>query len=212
MIPKMLDGMALKITYPVSGLYGLVLSGGKSSRMGTDKGMLLYHDKPQSYHVYEMLGSFCERVFISCRADQLAAIPGDYKSLADLPVYKNTGPMGALLTAFTAFPGKSFLLIGCDYPYLTETDIREFLSIAIPAGTSAAFYNASHELFEPVLAMYHPRSAAGLFDSYANGEHSLQGFLRSIDATRFYPANEQSMVSVDSRVDFINATSVKNGN
>ncbi len=203
--------MDIENTYRVNGLFGLVACGGKSSRMESDKSLLVYYDKSQAQHVYEMLAPFCERVFISCRAAQLATIPGNHEVLTDLPVYRNTGPMAALLTAFTHFPGKRILLIGCDYPYLTETDIRDFLSIAIPAGTSAAFYNASHGLYEPVLAMYHPRSAAGLFDLHAKGEYALQSFLRTNGATKFIPADEHCMLSVDSRVEFIKTTSQLNG-
>ncbi|MCL4693819.1 MAG: NTP transferase domain-containing protein, partial [Candidatus Hydrogenedentes bacterium] len=54
-------------------LYGLVLAGGKSTRMGQDKSALRYYDKPQVAHCLEMLGQFCKRVYVSCRADQEAA-------------------------------------------------------------------------------------------------------------------------------------------
>ncbi|MBK8495728.1 MAG: NTP transferase domain-containing protein [Chitinophagaceae bacterium] len=45
----------------ITNTYGLVLCGGNSSRMGTDKSMLQYYDKPQRYHVYDMLLPFVKR-------------------------------------------------------------------------------------------------------------------------------------------------------
>ena len=51
-------------------LYGLIMCGGKSSRMGTDKSRIVYQQKEQQYHVYQMLQTFCEKVFISCNAEQ----------------------------------------------------------------------------------------------------------------------------------------------
>ncbi len=33
----------------------LVLAGGESQRMGMDKGDIIYHQKPQKYHVADML-------------------------------------------------------------------------------------------------------------------------------------------------------------
>ena len=50
------------------------MCGGKSSRMGTDKSRIIYHEKEQQYHVYEMLQLICEDVFISCNKEQQAFI------------------------------------------------------------------------------------------------------------------------------------------
>src|SRR4051812_45814849 len=72
---------------------GLVACGGSSSRMGTDKSMLIYNTKPQRYHVYEMLQPFCEKVFISCKKEQSATVADGYDILTDDPVYNNIGPM-----------------------------------------------------------------------------------------------------------------------
>ena len=98
--------------------------------MGADKSMLVYYDKPQRYHVYETLKSACERVFISCNKSQLTEISSDYETLADLPRYENIGPIAALLTAFDQYPDKDFLAIGCDYPFITVKDIKDFLRSA----------------------------------------------------------------------------------
>ena len=94
----------LKNTFPGKGIYGLVICGGKSSRMGMDKSMLNYHGKPQCYHMYEMLSLVCEKVFISCNEEQANKIIDGYQALIDLPCYSNTGPIAGLLTAFP--PGR----------------------------------------------------------------------------------------------------------
>ena len=103
--------------------FGLVVCGGKSSRKGVDKSMLQYYNKPQRYHLYDMLGPFCEKVFISCNEDQWKNIDKDYSFLADDSLYINTGPIAALLSAFNRFPDKNILLTGCNYPFLTMEDL-----------------------------------------------------------------------------------------
>jgi hypothetical protein len=84
-----LSKMPLKNYHPLSGTYGLVVCGGNSSRMGSDKSMLIYYEKPQRYHVYQMLQPFCEKVFISCNEKQATAIEDGYNILADDPSFKN---------------------------------------------------------------------------------------------------------------------------
>jgi len=62
---------------------GLVLAGGKSQRMGFDKGAVNWHGKEQRYYMADLLKSLCNSVFISCRADQKNEINSNYSSLAD---------------------------------------------------------------------------------------------------------------------------------
>src|SRR5690242_8452653 len=106
--------------------YGIVLCGGQSSRMGKDKSLISYYNKPQRYHVYDMLQPFCEKVIISCNEKQSGGIEKEYDILADHDSYSGIGPMAALLTAFTNFPEKNILLVGCDYPFLTAASLRSF--------------------------------------------------------------------------------------
>ena len=49
---------------------GLVLAGGLSTRMGTDKGLINYHGTPQREYLFELLSKVCHRVFTSCRIGQ----------------------------------------------------------------------------------------------------------------------------------------------
>ncbi|MEE2743500.1 MAG: NTP transferase domain-containing protein, partial [Bdellovibrionota bacterium] len=68
---KIVDFLSKNIFQKVeSTLHGLVLLGGKGKRMKQDKGALDYFGKPQSEHVYELLSSLCDDVYVSCRSEQ----------------------------------------------------------------------------------------------------------------------------------------------
>jgi molybdopterin-guanine dinucleotide biosynthesis protein A len=193
-------------------LYGIIVCGGASSRMGTDKSMLVYHDKSQCYHLYEMLLPFCEKVFISCNESQVIQFEPSYSTMPDLPVYNNIGPMAALLTAFKRFPGKDILAIGCDYPFLTGVDLINFLNSFKKTVTAAAFYNSAVKLYEPLLAYYNHRSMEAIIKMYANKEYSLQHFLKINNAFKFYPGNLKTIESIDTAGEFLLATkSIKKG-
>lgn len=181
---------------------GLVVCGGQSSRMGSDKSLLLYYDKPQRYHVYDMLQPFCEKVFISCNDQQAKNMEPGYDLLPDHPYYINTGPMAALLSAFKEFPQKNILFIGCDYPFLTGTHLRQF-SEYCNGLKPVCFYNEQSAVYEPLLAWYPCESFEPLNKMQEAGEYSLQHFLISSRAVKFYPGSKRSMISIDTHEDFI---------
>src|SRR5688500_7691691 len=105
-------------------LLGVVVCGGRSSRMGTDKSQLIYYDKPQHEHVADMLAVFCEKVVISCNAIQSEALQTPYEKLPDAPGFADRGPISAVLTAFKSFPRHDLLVTGCDYPFLSTTELK----------------------------------------------------------------------------------------
>ncbi len=84
--------------------------------MREDKSFLNYHGKAQCYHVYEILQEVCADTFISCNAEQSPLIDRKFKALEDLELYAHRGPATGVLTAFSRYPQKDFLVIGCDYP------------------------------------------------------------------------------------------------
>lgn len=183
------------------GTIGLVLCGGQSSRMGADKSLLVYHDKPQRYHVYEMLQSVCGHVYISCRHSQAEGVAPGYHCLTDDHRYHHTGPMAALLTAFEKFPGKHVLLVGCDYPFLRLEELQDFCGL-LPAGKPVAFYNEAAGLFEPLLAWYPYSCYKNLQVIQQQHQYSLKHFLMESEAVAYIPADKNSIRSVDTEEDF----------
>lgn len=190
--------------HPLPGLIGLVACGGKSIRMGTDKSMLNYHHKPQRYHLYDMLVPFCELVYISCNSIQLKNMKEGYRIMADLPAYQNIGPMAALLTAFRKYPENDFLLIGCDYPFLSAEEISHFLKHC-HTETTTVFYNEKDDMYEPLIAFYHHSIKNSLVEMALTNQYSLQELLRRSTVTKYYPANKNSIIGINTKVDLIEA-------
>jgi molybdenum cofactor guanylyltransferase len=177
--------------------YAIIACGGKSSRMGTDKCMLDYHGKAQCYYLYDMMEPYFDKVFISCNNEQAVKFEAAYPVIIDHDDYANTGPMGALLSAFDKYPGKHFVMIGCDYPFFTARDMELFLASVGPEKSPAAFYNEQQQLFEPLLAFYPYAAAVVLKQMHSKKQCSLQHFLRDANAATFFPQNTLAIKSVD---------------
>lgn len=183
------------------GLYGLVVCGGRSSRMGIDKSALVYYQKPQHDHVADLLSALCEHVVISCNEQQSATLQSNYEKLADHARFADSGPMAALLTAFETFPGNDFLIAGCDYPYLTASELADFLNSFDKDLPAAAFYNRKG-FYEPLLGWYAADAHAALLSRFNAGDRSLQHFLHDLNAGKYVPESEQIMTSIDTYEDF----------
>ena len=179
--------------------YGLILCGGQSTRMGVDKSLLAYHNIPQRYHLYEMMSGICDKTFISCNLSQLKEMDEAYQAIVDLPGYSSIGPMGALLTAFSHFPQKDFLVLGCDYPFLTKDVLLDFSGSLNEKEVAAAFYKQKERLYEPTLAWYSHQSVQGLMKMFNEKIYSLQYFLRSVGAHQYLPVDAKTTISIDTR-------------
>ena len=181
----------------VKRLFGLVVCGGQSTRMGTDKSLLDYHGRPQRYYMYTMLATLCDETFISCNKHQATAIDKPYKTVVDAPAYEGNGPMAGLLTAFDLYSGTDWLIAGCDHPYKTRHALNAFIKSIDTTKTAAAFYNAKDKVYEPMLAWYSYPALDELKKMFAGKEYSLQHFLRKTNAGKYIPADMRTMHSVD---------------
>jgi molybdopterin-guanine dinucleotide biosynthesis protein A len=137
-------------------VYGLVLAGGFSRRMGQDKARLRYHGKPQALWTAHLLQDVCERVFYSCRAEQDLgeADTGEFRRIPD--VAEGKGPLAGMVGAFRRFPCAAWLIVACDLPNLSPSLVEFLVERRTPGHGVTAFRSASDGLPEPLCALYEP--------------------------------------------------------
>ncbi|HRH63369.1 MAG TPA: molybdenum cofactor guanylyltransferase [Bacteroidia bacterium] len=186
-------------------LIGIIALGGKSERMGTDKSMLQYHGKAQWQYVFDLLLNLCDAVVVSCNRSQESNFPSGIPVLIDAPEFENNGPIAALLTATKKFPDASFLLIGCDYPFLKLDELKLLVQSRNESVNGLAFYNEAVKVYEPLLAIYEQPVLNKLQVNFAAGKLSLQHFLIEINALKIIPKNKTSIRSIDTKNELLNA-------
>ncbi|MCF8429910.1 MAG: molybdenum cofactor guanylyltransferase [Bacteroidia bacterium] len=183
-------------------LIGLILCGGKSKRMQTDKAFIQYHDKPQLYYLYNQIKPICSQVYLSCNQNQVSQINSAYQIIIDSLKYQNIGPISAILSAMEIHQNKSFLVLACDYPFLTNEDIINIKSAWENKNSSVSFYNHETNFREPLLAIYHLKDLQKLAQFYKEENSSLQYFLNEINAEKIQAILTKNLTSIDTKEAF----------
>jgi len=147
-------------------LYGLVLAGGKSQRMGKDKGQINYHGKPQREFMADVLNEICDETFLSVRSSKNET-PTDYPFLED--TFYDLGPFGAIASAFRQQPNAAWLVVACDLPLL-DLETLDFLVKNRQASAVATAFNSPVNQFpEPLISIWEPKSYPILLQFLAQG-------------------------------------------
>ena len=183
-------------------LIGLILCGGKSTRMQTDKAFIQYHQMPQAYYLYNQINAICDQVYLCCNQKQELQIDNAYQSIIDHIKYENSGPIAAILSAMEIYQNKSFLVLACDYPLLTNDDIIKLKNNWEFENNSVAFYNNETTFREPLLAIYHQKDLQKLAQFYNEGNTSLQFFLNEINAIKIQAISNKNLTSIDTKEAF----------
>ena len=147
----------------------LILLGGKSSRMGEEKGLIEYHEKSQAEHLVSMLEELGLEVFLSVREEQKESY-----SFLNRPFIvdqiQSAGPLGGITSAMRTLPQTAFMVVACDLPNLQKEQL-EFLLMNRNAKVFATCYESPIDGGpEPLCSIYEPKSFSALMKVWVNGK------------------------------------------
>ncbi|WKN45247.1 molybdenum cofactor guanylyltransferase [Tunicatimonas pelagia] len=103
-------------------IVALILCGGFSSRMGTDKGLKEEGEIPWAQQLYNQLSELKLPTYLSVRSDQQAAYASrlpDISLITDEVLTGINGPLRGMISAHRVFPQQHLLVAPCDTPRLT---------------------------------------------------------------------------------------------
>lgn len=177
--------------------YGLILIGGNSSRMGTDKAFITYHQKPQWLHLFDIMKSICDEVLISCNINQVHLFSDEYKVIVDHPLFKDAGPMTGVLSAFHLHNDVSLMVVGCDYPKLELSDLQFLLQSADEQSDVVCYKNPASNIDEPLISWYNPSVNIPMQTAYNHGQTSLRKLFADVTTSRIIPDEWNRLFSID---------------
>lgn len=180
----------------MNALYGLVLAGGRSSRMREDKAALTYRRRPQLELAYELLAPFVSRTWVSVREDQRDdPLRAAYPRIVDGPGAE--GPIAGIIAAQAAHPEATWLVVACDLPLLDATTLSALIAGRDKGRLATAFQSASDNLPEPLCAIYEPASREAILRFVASGISCPRKFLIRHDVALLAPASPSALANAN---------------
>ncbi|HEY3313721.1 MAG TPA: molybdopterin-guanine dinucleotide biosynthesis protein MobB [Bacillota bacterium] len=185
---------------PKPAFSGVILAGGRSTRLGRNKALLDFGGRPLIAHVAARLRPLVEEVVI------VAGEADDYRPYADrvVPdVMPGYGPLGGIYSGLLAARHRTVVFMGCDQP-LVPADLLERVGSIVAAGADAAVPFAGGE-YEPLVAAYARTCHSAVEEAMAAGRRRVVSFY---PAVRLSVLAEQSVRALgDPKTLFLNINS-----
>jgi molybdopterin-guanine dinucleotide biosynthesis protein A len=189
---------------------GIILAGGKSSRMGTDKGLQQLCGKPLIYYSIKVLSEICSTIIISTSSDAYRSF--GFKTVADeIP---GIGPMGGICSALKQSKTEKNLVLSCDLPFVSG----ELLSYIIEnsEGFQVAVPWQGNQHYEPLCGFYNLSILDQINTFIQNSNYKLPDLFEKISMNRliindkleFY--SENLFLNVNSKHDLALAENLMN--
>lgn len=181
-------------------LKALILAGGMSTRMGTDKGLIDYHGQNQAEFLADLMSKYVSEVKISCRADQTENFSGKYPTLTDR--IEGMGPYGGILTAFMDDPNSAWLVLACDLPLVNATTIEGLLEKRDPSSVATSYRNPETDFPEPLLTIWEPKAYSRLLQFMALGYSCPRKVLINSDVNVIESSDPERLMNANTPEDY----------
>ena len=158
-------------------IHGLVLAGGRSSRMKRDKAAIEFRaGETQLDAAMKLLEGRVARAYVSVRRDQQDD-PARARFARIVDRGDIEGPIAGISAAFASYPDAAWLVLACDLPFLDAHTLDTLLLARDPGFDATAFRSAHDGLPEPLCAIYEPRARQALNAQVAAGRNCPRKFL-----------------------------------
>ena len=151
---------------------GIIIAGGKSSRMGQDKAFIQYNGKQLIEHAIDLLTGFCNQIIISTNKPERYQ-HFNFKIVPDM--LEGIGPLGGLHATLSATESATNIVIPCDMPHITKNLIAHLLKQHKPNYITVPVH---HGFLEPLCAIYPNKALATIEKMINSGNYKLYNLLK----------------------------------
>ncbi len=185
-------------------IYGLILAGGYSQRMGVDKAELTYRGERQIDRLWKILQRVGLRSYISCRTDQATTYQSDFPLLPDTRIAE--GPLTGIMTAFDHFPDKAWLVLACDMPLIDEQSILQLIDKRDGNYVATVYVEPKKNNPEPLFCIWELIALPQLSTFWESGGRSPLTFLQMHTYKGLFPKRPELLTNVNTPEDYQKVT------
>jgi len=175
---------------------GVILCGGKSSRMGTDKGLLKMASYTWAQAAAGKIAALGLPFYLSVNEAQYedyAAHFASSKLINDNNTIEVHGPLQGVLSAHIKLPEEDLFILACDMP-LMEIPVLQQLLNSSREHTADAFVFTNDGIYEPLCGIYRASGLAHIMQLLKNNQlpkHSMKYTLEHVSTYAIALSPEQ---------------------
>lgn len=163
---------------------GILLAGGQSKRMGTDKAFLLYRHKQLFEYPLAILTAFCDEILISSSDPRFKST--GYLVIPD--AFPGKGPMAGLFTCLSRAKSSRSLVLGCDLPLMDPAFIHLLIDRSMEFPITIGTNRQGKP--EPMAGIYEKEIMRTLESLLMEGKNKLQDLFAMTRAQYIHPEKE----------------------
>lgn len=159
----------------------IIMAGGSSTRMGTDKSMLPIKGKPIIEGICERLSGFFEQILISADNKNKFEFLGFEVVPDKIP---EQGPLMGIASALEASSNELNFVVACDIPHIELRHVRRIISEAANSQVDIVVPVAGDGQYEPLFAVYRKSTLKAINKVLASGGRKISDVFASCNVKR----------------------------
>lgn len=177
----------------ISNITGVILAGGKSTRMQKDKALLELNGKPFIRLISETLSEIFSEIIIVSNS-------GNKYGFLNLPVtediYKNCGPLGGIHSGLT-YTKNDIFVVACDLPLIDKELINSILHVTCKGEVTVFSIN---QIIQPLFGFFGISCLEKIRHDLESNKLSVQRFIQNcnsnvVPAEKILPTTRLSLLS-----------------
>jgi len=192
----------------------IILCGGRSKRMGKDKGSLILKGKPMILHVLDTISDIADEIILVLRDEKQVEgykklLKNDYGNLNIVTdKNKDRGPLIGILTGLSAIKSDYAQILPCDSPFISQEFVLNMFKAAATNKYDAVVPVWEDGYVEPLHSIYKKTVSDIILKLIEEGKMDVKSLIKNINAryvdTKELDTTTKSFQNINTIKDFQN--------